>query len=151
MNLKAFQTLQSEEAYNAALKEVRPYFEDEPEEGSEEAAHFDALVLLIEQYEGKKSPDTDSQPVEVVKSVMAANNYTRADLIAVIGSKARTADLLNGKRENQSRADPQAQQGMEHSDWLVNWRCRRLAAMLLRLAPSFNVGRTSLCPLHDRH
>ncbi|MEY9199433.1 antitoxin component HigA of HigAB toxin-antitoxin module [Sinorhizobium fredii] len=30
---------------------------------------------------------------------MAANNYTRADLVAVIGSKARAADLLNGKRE----------------------------------------------------
>ena len=56
LNLKAFRTLQSEDEYNAALKEVRPYFEHEPEEGSEEAAHFDALVLLIEQYEGKNYP-----------------------------------------------------------------------------------------------
>lgn len=55
LNLKAFRTLQSEDEYNAALKEVRPYFENEPEEGTEEAAHFDALVLLIEQYEGKIS------------------------------------------------------------------------------------------------
>ncbi|MGF6160427.1 antitoxin component HigA of HigAB toxin-antitoxin module [Ensifer sp. KUDG1] len=30
---------------------------------------------------------------------MAANNYTRADLVTVIGSKARAADLLNGRRE----------------------------------------------------
>ena len=30
---------------------------------------------------------------------MAANNCSRADLIAVIGSKSRSADLLNGKRE----------------------------------------------------
>ena len=27
LNLKAFRTLQSEDEYNAALKEVRPYFE----------------------------------------------------------------------------------------------------------------------------
>jgi HTH-type transcriptional regulator / antitoxin HigA len=30
---------------------------------------------------------------------MEANSYTRADLIEIIGSKARVADLLNGRRE----------------------------------------------------
>jgi HTH-type transcriptional regulator/antitoxin HigA len=80
LNLKTFRTLQSEDEYNAALKEVRPYFENEPEEGT-------------------NYPIPAASPVEVVKSVMAANNYTRADLVAVIGSKARAADLLNGKRE----------------------------------------------------
>ncbi|EJJ28363.1 helix-turn-helix domain-containing protein [Rhizobium sp. CF142] len=99
LNLKAFRTLQSEDEYNAALKEVRPYFEDEPDEGSDEAAHFDALVLLIEQYEARHYPIPTASPVEVIKSVMAANNYSRADLVAVIGSKARAADLLNGRRE----------------------------------------------------
>lgn len=99
LNLKAFRTFQSEDEYNAALQEVRPYFESEPDEGSDEAAHFDALVLLIEQYEAKHYPIATASPVEVVKSVMVANNYSRADLVAVIGSKARAADLLNGKRE----------------------------------------------------
>nr|WP_296436514.1 transcriptional regulator [Rhizobium sp. UBA1881] len=81
------------------MQEVRPYFENEPDEGSDAAAHFDALVLLIEQYEAKHYPIPVASPVEVIKSVMAANNYSRADLVAVIGSKARAADLLNGKRE----------------------------------------------------
>jgi HTH-type transcriptional regulator/antitoxin HigA len=99
LNLKDFRTLRSEEEYKAALAEVRPYFENEPDEGSDAAAHFDALVLLIEQYEAKHYPIAAATPIEVIKSVMAANNYTRADLIAVIGSKARAADLLNGKRE----------------------------------------------------
>lgn len=99
LNLKAFRTLQNEDEYDAALKQVRPYFESEPEEGSEDATHFDALVLLIERYEARHYPIPTASPVEVVKSVMAANNYSRADLIAVIGSKARAADLLNGKRE----------------------------------------------------
>ncbi|MFK0334045.1 type II toxin-antitoxin system HigA family antitoxin [Rhizobium sp. NPDC090275] len=99
LDLKAFRTLQTEDEYNAALQEVRPYFENEPDEGSDAAAHFDALVLLIEQYEAKHYPIPVASPVEVIKSVMAANNYSRADLVAVIGSKARAADLLNGKRE----------------------------------------------------
>ena len=66
LDLKGFRTLQSEAEYNAALKEVRPYFEDEPEEGSEEAAHFDALVLLIEQYEARHYPIPTASPVEVI-------------------------------------------------------------------------------------
>jgi HTH-type transcriptional regulator / antitoxin HigA len=99
LDLKAFRTLQSEDEYNAALQEVRPYFENEPDEGSDAAAHFDALVLLIEQYEAKHYPIPVASPVEVIKSVMEANSYSRADLVAVIGSKARAADLLNGKRE----------------------------------------------------
>ena len=99
LNLKAFRTLQNEDEYNAALKEVRPYFENEPDEGSDDAAHFDALVMLIEQYEARHYVIPEASPIEVVKSVMEANNYSRADLVAVIGSKARAADLLNGKRE----------------------------------------------------
>ncbi|WP_438752119.1 helix-turn-helix domain-containing protein [Pararhizobium sp. O133] len=99
LNLKAFRTLRNDDEYNAALKEVRPYFENEPEEGSDDAAHFDALVMLIEQYEAKHYVIPAASPIEVVKSVMEANNYSRADLVAVIGSKARAADLLNGKRE----------------------------------------------------
>ena len=30
---------------------------------------------------------------------MEANSYTRADLVAVLGSKSRAADPLNGRRE----------------------------------------------------
>ncbi|SIP95564.1 HTH-type transcriptional regulator / antitoxin HigA [Rhizobium sp. RU35A] len=99
MDIASIRTLQTEAEYEAALSAVRPYFEAEPAEGTPEAAHFDALVLLIEEYEARHFPIDRASPVEVVKAVMEANNYTRADLVAVIGSKARAADLLNGRRE----------------------------------------------------
>lgn len=62
LNLKALRTLQGEDEYSAALNEVRPYFENEPDEGSDEAAHFDALVLLIEQYEARHYPLPAASP-----------------------------------------------------------------------------------------
>lgn len=99
LDLSTLRTLQTDQEYQAALKAVRPYFEDEPAADTPEAAHFDALVLLIEQYEGRHYDIPRATPVDVLKFVMAANNYTRADLIAVIGSKSRAADLLNGRRE----------------------------------------------------
>ncbi|MDP9812371.1 HTH-type transcriptional regulator/antitoxin HigA [Rhizobium tibeticum] len=86
LNLKAFRTLRSEDEYNAALKEVRPYFENEPDEGSNEAAHFDALVLLIE---AKHYPIPTATPVEAVKSVMVATNYSRADQWQLVPKRER--------------------------------------------------------------
>lgn len=99
MDIGSVRTLLDEAEYEQALKAVRPYFDNEPEEGSVEAAHFDALVLLIEEYEARHYPIPTASPVEVLKAVMEANSYTRADLVAVLGSKSRAADLLNGRRE----------------------------------------------------
>jgi HTH-type transcriptional regulator/antitoxin HigA len=99
MDLSALRTLQSEEEYQAALKAVRPYFDSEPEADTAEAANFDALILLIEQYEARHYEIPRASPVDVLKSIMAANNYSRADLIEIIGSKSRAADLLNGRRD----------------------------------------------------
>ncbi|MCC2613493.1 helix-turn-helix domain-containing protein [Neorhizobium petrolearium] len=99
MDISSIRTLLNETEYEEALKAVRPYFENEPEDGTIEAAHFDALMLLIEEYEARHYPIPQASPAEVLKSVMEANNYTRADLIEILGSKSRAADLLNGRRE----------------------------------------------------
>lgn len=99
MDIGSVRTLLDEAEYEQALKAVRPYFDNEPEEGRVEAAHFDALVLLIEEYEARHYPIPTASPVEVLKAVMEANSYTRADLVAVLGSKSRAADPLNGRRE----------------------------------------------------
>lgn len=50
---QSLQSLQSEGEYRTALKNVRSYFENEPVPASLEAAHFDALVALIEDYEAR--------------------------------------------------------------------------------------------------
>jgi HTH-type transcriptional regulator/antitoxin HigA len=99
LDFSRLRTLQSEAEYQAALKAVRPYFESEPDVDTPEAAHFDALVLLIEEYESRHYPIPRAAPADVLKSVMEANNYSRADLIEIIGSKSRAADLINGRRE----------------------------------------------------
>lgn len=99
MDFSSVRTLRDEAEYEAALKAIRPYFDDEPDRGTEAAENFDALALLIEDYERRHYPIPRAAPVEVLKFVMEANHYSRADLIEVIGSKARVSDLLNGRRE----------------------------------------------------
>lgn len=99
LDLTSLRTLLDEAEYEAALTAVRPYFDNEPAEGTSQAAHFDALVLLIEDYERRRYPIPRATPVEVLKSVMAANSYSQSDLVAVLGSKARASELLSGRRE----------------------------------------------------
>lgn len=57
-------TLSDEAEYDAALKAVRPYFEIEPAENTPEAAHFNALVRMIEDYERRRYPIPRATPVE---------------------------------------------------------------------------------------
>ena len=59
-------TLRDEAEYEAALAAVRPYFEDEPDPGTPESENFDALVLLVEDYEAKHYPIPDAEPVALI-------------------------------------------------------------------------------------
>ncbi|THV23091.1 helix-turn-helix domain-containing protein [Peteryoungia ipomoeae] len=99
MDIATIRTLANDAEYRTALAAIRPYFESEPEEGTPEAAHFDALALLIEEYEDRNYPMPKAAPVDVIKAVMVAKHLTRDDLIEVLGSKSRASDLLNGRRE----------------------------------------------------
>lgn len=50
------QPIRTEVDYRAALQMVAPYFENEPEVGSDAGAHFEAMISLIEAYEIKCYP-----------------------------------------------------------------------------------------------
>lgn len=47
--------------YRAALSEVRPFFDREPEEGTAEALEFDRLVALINAYETRHFPVMENE------------------------------------------------------------------------------------------
>ena len=51
MAKKMIRPLRSEAAYDAALREIERYFENEPKPGTPEADRFDLLALVIEDYE----------------------------------------------------------------------------------------------------
>lgn len=48
--------LETESDYEAALKEVSPYFDDEPDLNSPDGDRFEMLCVLIEEYEKKHYP-----------------------------------------------------------------------------------------------
>lgn len=91
--------LRTEADYEAALAAIRPYFEQEPAEGTAQADHFDLLAMVIEKYEDEHFPIPEADPVAAVRLVMEANGYTKADLGELIGGASRVSEFLNGRRD----------------------------------------------------
>lgn len=98
-NHNTVRPIRTEADYDEALAAIRPYFDTEPDEGTEEADHFDLLALVIKAYEDKRYPIPMADPVSAVKVVMEANNYSRGDLASLIGGASRASEFLNGRRD----------------------------------------------------
>ena len=86
----------TEADYTWALAEIEPYFENEPEPGTPEAARFDVLAALIEHYEDKHWHIDPPGAVDAIRFRMEQGNLGSADLAQVLGSDAVATDVLNG-------------------------------------------------------
>lgn len=100
MNANAYliHPIRTQADYQEALQLVEPYFDQEPEPGSEAGAHFEALVTLIEAYEAKHYPITPPDPVEAIKFRMEQQGLKPKDLEPMIGRSSRVYEILNRKR-----------------------------------------------------
>ena len=97
MNME-IRPLHNESDYEAALKAVSPFFDNEPEPGSEDGDRFEILVTLIEAYEKKNYPIDRPDPIEAIKFRMEQAGLTIKDLEPVIGRPNRVYEILNRKR-----------------------------------------------------
>lgn len=88
----------TEADYDWALAEVEQYFEHEPTPGTPEAARFDVLSALIENYEAKHWSIEAPDPIEALRFRMEQAGYTQADLARLLGSRSRASELLARKR-----------------------------------------------------
>jgi HTH-type transcriptional regulator/antitoxin HigA len=97
--MEAVRPVRTEADYEAALAAIRPYFDNPPEPNTAAADSFELLVLVIKAWEEEHYPTPDVEPREVVKLVMEANGYSRADLAEVLGAPSRVSEFLHGRRE----------------------------------------------------
>jgi HTH-type transcriptional regulator/antitoxin HigA len=64
----------------------------------EEKALREVLAALIEVYDEEHHHIPEQPPHEMVKHLMEQCGLKQADLVPVLGSRARVSDLVNGKR-----------------------------------------------------
>lgn len=90
--------IRTETDYESALREIEPYFDQEPEPGSPEADRFDVLAALIEAYEREHWPIDPPDPVEAIRYCMEQQGYTQSDLATLLGSRSRASEILKRRR-----------------------------------------------------
>ncbi len=89
--------IRTNEDHRAALREIDRLWGSP--EGSVDGDTLEVLVALVEQFEAVHFPTPGADPIGVVRFVMDQNDYTQADLAALLGSRSRASELLGGKRD----------------------------------------------------
>jgi HTH-type transcriptional regulator/antitoxin HigA len=65
---------------------------------NEEEKYAEVLMALIEGYEEEHHSVPDSSPVEVLRTLMDANDLRQKDLAPIFGSESIVSEVLNKKR-----------------------------------------------------
>jgi len=88
--------IKSDRDYRRALKEIDRLMDARP--NTREGDRLDVLATLVEAWEEKHDAIDPPDPVEAIRFAMEQRGLTRRDLEPLIGSRARVAEVLNGRR-----------------------------------------------------
>ena len=89
--------IRSEADYQTALAEIERLWGAKL--GTPAGDRLDVLATLIDAYESEHEPIDPPDPIEAIKFRMDQQGLTRRDLEAILGSRARVAEILNRKRD----------------------------------------------------
>jgi len=67
--------------------------------GTPAAEELEVLATLIDSYEAKHHPIEPPDPIDAILFRMEQMGLTRADLVPIIGSRARVSEVLNRRRD----------------------------------------------------
>ncbi len=65
----------------------------------EEEKYAQVLITLIEAYEEEHHSIPDASPVEVLRSLMDANDLRQKDLVPIFGTESIVSEVLHKKRD----------------------------------------------------
>src|SRR5688572_6632105 len=89
--------IKSERDHRKALKEIDRLMHARAK--TPEGDRLDVLTTLVVAWEEKHHAIDAADPVEAIRFAMEQRGLTRRDLEPYIGSRARVAEVLNGKRQ----------------------------------------------------
>jgi len=88
--------IRTRDDHAAALRRIDALWgaADQTAEGDE----LDILIVLVEHYEAQHYPEPKATPLEVLRFMMEQSGRTQKDLAALLGSRSRASEILNGRR-----------------------------------------------------
>ena len=94
--MEAVRRIRTEEDLERALARIDEIFD--AKEGTPEGDELDVLADLVELYESKREMFGYPDPVDAIAFRMDQAGLTRRDMVPLLGSTARVAEVLSGKR-----------------------------------------------------
>lgn len=89
--------IRTKKDYERAMKEVESLWG--AKSGTPKGDRLDVLATLIDAWEAVHYPMDPPDPIKAIKFRMEQQGLTRKDLEGIIGTRARIAEVLSGKRE----------------------------------------------------
>jgi HTH-type transcriptional regulator/antitoxin HigA len=83
--------------YKASLAEIERLWG--ARSGTPEGDRLDILAMLIDAYGNEYYPMDPPDPIEAIKFRMEQQGLTRKDLVEILGSRTRVAEVLNRRRD----------------------------------------------------
>ncbi|HEY3797779.1 MAG TPA: helix-turn-helix domain-containing protein [Caulobacteraceae bacterium] len=88
--------IRNDEDHARAVREIARLW-SAPDD-SPDADVLDALATLVDAYERKRYPIKRSSPIEALRYAIEEGGRSQAEFAALIGSRSRASEILNGKR-----------------------------------------------------
>ncbi len=83
-------------SHEKALRRIEALWNAMP--GSKQEAELDAIATLVDAYERRQWPIPPPDPIDAIRARMEQLGWSRKELEPLIGSRARVAEVLLGKR-----------------------------------------------------
>lgn len=92
--------LRNAREYKAAVAEIDRLLDVDPKRGSEEYDRLEFLSVLVQAYEDARDPIDESHgnAQSVVALMLEQHGMARAQLVPLLGGKARVSEFFSGKR-----------------------------------------------------
>lgn len=94
--MKDLKPIKTKSDYKASLAEIERLWG--ARSGTPEGDRLDILATLIDAYENEHYPMDPPDPIQAIKFRMEQQGLTRKDLVEILGSRTRVAEVLNRRR-----------------------------------------------------
>ena len=88
--------IRCDDDHTAAMREIKQLWGADPT--SPDGERLDVLITLVDAYENQRYPIEAPDPIAAIEFRMEQQGLTREDLVPLIGSRERVADVLARKR-----------------------------------------------------
>jgi HTH-type transcriptional regulator / antitoxin HigA len=96
-NISTPTSITSEEQYDL-YAETLLRLDSKSQPSHEEESYAKILMAFLEEWDEKHHPIRDASPIEVLTTLMEANNLRQKDLVPIFGTESIVSEVLHRKR-----------------------------------------------------